>query len=121
MFDVKKFNDRQGWTIKDLANRLFENGGESRVGMWKSGDSNPRYETILKLIKLGATAEELFGREYAEILLGNSAASPLPPIPPGMDSPEWRQGMLEALTDLQRRGYIRDVVVEGVEKEKDGP
>lgn len=75
MFDVKKFNDRQGWTIKDLANRLFENGGESRVGMWKSGDSNPRYETILKLIKLGATAEELFGREYAEILLGNSAAS----------------------------------------------
>lgn len=63
MFDVTKFNDRMGWTIRDLASRLFEKGGDSRVGMWKTGDSSPRYDAILKLIKLGATAEELFGRE----------------------------------------------------------
>ena len=79
MFDVTKFNNRKGWTIKDLAHRLFDKGGESRVGMWKSGDSNPRYEAILKLISLGATAEELFGKEYAEKLIATSSAWPLPP------------------------------------------
>lgn len=75
MFDVTKFNNRHGWTIKDLAHRLFESGGESRVGMWKTGDSNPRYEAILKLIELGATAEELFGKHYADILIENSSKS----------------------------------------------
>lgn len=75
MFDVTKFNNRHGWTIKDLARRLFESGGESRVGMWKTGDSNPRYEAVLKLIELGATAEELFGQPYADILIKNSSAS----------------------------------------------
>lgn len=123
MFDVTKFNDRMGWTIKDLASRLFEKGGESRVGMWKTGDSSPRYDAILKLIKLGATAEELFGREYADILLANSGAAngsgSLPPIPPGMDSPVWREGMLSCLQELQRQGYIRDVVVDPGNK-KDG-
>ena len=75
MFDVTKFNNRNGWTIKDLASRLFEKGGESRVGMWKTGDSNPRYESILKLIELGVTAEELFGQPYADILIRNSSVS----------------------------------------------
>lgn len=72
MFDVTKFNDRNGWTIKDLARRLFDKGGESRVGMWSSGDSNPRYESILKLIDLGATAQELFGEELGSKLVQNS-------------------------------------------------
>lgn len=75
MFDVTSFIDRNGWTIEDLANRLFDKGGTSRVGMWKSGDSSPRYAQILKIIELGATAEELFGKEHAEILLKNSSSS----------------------------------------------
>ena len=75
MFDVSKFIDRKGWTIKDLASRLFDKGGVSRVGMWSTGDSNPRYSAILKLIELGVTAEELFGQPYADILLKNSSVS----------------------------------------------
>lgn len=116
MFDVKKFIDRHGWTIKDLAARLFDKGGESRVGMWSSGESNPRYDAVCKLIMLGATAEELFGKEYAEILFRNSFGGALPPIPPGRDTPDWKSGMLKALSELQKEGCIKEIVI----NEKDG-
>ena len=116
MFDVTKFNERKGWTIRDLARNLFGKGGESRVGMWKSGESNPRYEQILELIRLGATAEELFGNECASILLKNSSASNLPAIPSGFDTPEFRDGVKAALADLQKMGVIMDIGA----KEKDG-
>lgn len=76
MFDVTSFIDRKGWTLADLASRLFESGGRSRVGMWKSGESSPRYAAILQLIDLGATATELFGKEYAEKLMKNSVSAP---------------------------------------------
>lgn len=101
MFDVTKFNNRKGWTIKDLAHRLFDKGGESRVGMWKSGDSNPRYEAILKLISLGATAEELFGKEYAEKLIANSSALPLPPEI--ANDPDFLAGQNQAFKDIESK------------------
>ena len=94
MFDVTKFNDRNGWTIKDLARRLFDKGGESRVGMWSSGDSNPRYESILKLIDLGATAQELFGEELGTKLIQNSIAVP----PAGLaNDPEFQKGLQQSI------------------------
>ena len=78
MFDVTKFNERKNWTIEDLADRLFSKGGKSRVGMWSSGSSNPRYAQILKLIELGATASELFGDYHGELLLKNSDSGEKP-------------------------------------------
>lgn len=102
MFDVTKFNNRNGWTIKDLARRLFDKGGESRVGMWSSGDSNPRYEAILKLINLGATAEELFGKDYADKLLANSFAMLQPP-PEFANDPEHAAGLNQGLKDIEAK------------------
>ena len=107
MFDVTKFNNRNGWTIKDLARRLFCNGGESRVGMWSSGNSNPRYEAILKLIDLGVTAEELFGKEYADKLLKNSLASPIQPeidkIHIDYQDPKFQELVEKALIRIEER------------------
>ena len=116
MFDVKKFNDRNGWTISDLSWKVFGKDKTSTVGMWSSGDSSPRYESICKLIMLGATAEELFGKECAEQLFMNSFGGSLPPIPPGHDTPDWRAGMVEALKTLQKEGLIKEIVI----NEKDG-
>lgn len=93
MFDVTKFNDRNGWTIKDLARRLFDKGGESRVGMWSSGDSNPRYESILKLIDLGATAQELFGEELGSKLIQNSIAVPAE----FANDPDFQKGLQQSI------------------------
>lgn len=42
------------------------------VGMWASGKAKPSYDTILKLIECGITADELFGDEYAAKLSKNS-------------------------------------------------
>ena len=107
MLDVTKFNDRNGWTIKDLARRLFDKGGESRVGMWSSGDSNPRYESILKLIDLGATAQELFGEELGSKLVQNSTTIDEMRLPPKMvellKHPEFVAGIEKALADVEAK------------------
>lgn len=116
MFDVKKFIDRKGWTISDLSKLVFGKDKTSTVGMWSSGDSSPRYDSVCRLIRLGATAEELFGKECADILFRNSFGGALPPVPPGQDTPDWRSGMVSALAALQKEGYIKEIVI----KEKDG-
>lgn len=41
------------------------------VGNWASGRAIPSYQNVLKLIKLGMTASELFGTESAEMLNKN--------------------------------------------------
>lgn len=109
MFDVTRFLDRKKWTIADLASRLFDKGGSSRVGMWKTGDSNPRYAEIIKLIELGATAEELFGKEAAETLNKNS--SELNRVAENSDifnTPEFQDGMKKAIEDMMKlKGLIK--------------
>ena len=75
MFNVKKFIDRKHWKLEDLSNRLFGKGKTSRVGNWSSGTASPRYEVILQLIELGVTAEELLGKEHADMLINNSLNS----------------------------------------------
>lgn len=39
--------------------------------MWSSGKTSPPYSAIIRLIELGVTLEELFGKEHADILLRN--------------------------------------------------
>ena len=70
--------------------------------MWSSGDSNPRYEAILKLINLGATAEELFGKDYADKLLANSFAMLQPP-PEFANDPEHAAGQNQGLKDIEAK------------------
>lgn len=116
--DISSFRQRLGLSQAQLAEKLGLATGS--VGNLCSNTKKPSYEVIERLFMLGARIDEVFSPEVQAEVLKNCGAS-LPPIPPGMDSPEWRRGMLEALADLQRMGYIKDVVVEGVEKEKDGP
>lgn len=73
MFDVQKFMNRMGWHQNDLAEKL--GCSQSRVAMWNTGRAFPRYSEFENLINLGINAEELFGKEVAEKLLGNSGAS----------------------------------------------
>ena len=96
-FYVTRFIDRKNWTIEELAKKLFEKGGTSRVGMWKTGDSNPRYDAIIKLIHLGATAEELFGKECADELLQNSVGLPLQLPPEIANDPDFQKGLQQSI------------------------
>lgn len=62
--------------------------------MWSSGNSSPRYESILKLIDLGATAQELFGEELGSKLIRNSIA-----VPPAelANDPDFQKGLQQSI------------------------
>lgn len=68
-FDCNAFLKRKNLTRKNLASMLGLN--ESAVGNWCAGISTPNYSTIVELIRIGAVAGELFGKNLAEILKGN--------------------------------------------------
>lgn len=69
MFDCNSFLNRKGWVQRDLSEKL--GCSQSAIAMWASGRTSPPYAVILQLIELGATADELFGKEYSEKLLKN--------------------------------------------------
>lgn len=63
MVRVQKFIKRVGIADHDaLADKL----GISRkaVDSWSSGSRNPTYDMCVKLLDLGMTVEELFGKAY---------------------------------------------------------
>jgi len=70
MFDCAGFLKRNGWIQADLANKL--GCSKSTVAMWSNGANSPPYSVIVKLIELGATLEELFGKEHADMAARNS-------------------------------------------------
>lgn len=72
LFDFQSFAARKRVKQREIADKCGVSLG--LVGMWASGKSKPSYETILKLIDCGISAEELFGKEYAEKLFSNSNA-----------------------------------------------
>ena len=69
-FDFQKFVSRTRLKQREIAEKAGVSLG--LVGMWASGKAKPSFETILKLIDCGITAEELFGDECAEKLTKNS-------------------------------------------------
>ena len=71
MFDCAGFLKRNGWIQAELAKKL--GCSKSTVAMWSAGANSPPYSVIEKLIELGATLEELFGKEHAEMLARNSS------------------------------------------------
>ncbi len=104
MFDCNRFLHRNGWRQKDLAERLGL--GTSTVGMWCSGKSNPPYEVIVELIKLGITPEELFGDEINEQLKAFYLSVSNPQLPSRVDNKEFREGMAKSDHPLTREEVI---------------
>lgn len=110
MFDCQKFLNRMGWTQEILAQKL--DSKQSRVSNWNTGSASPRYAEIIKLIELGANAEELFGKEAAEKLRSRE-----PLDPSVMQRPEFQQN----INDIARQMLI-DSMSQTLEKLKsDGP
>jgi len=57
--DIARFCKRMGYTYNDLSKKIGMT--QSLIGQAACGRTKLSYENILKLIQLGATAEELFG------------------------------------------------------------
>lgn len=112
--DINAFRNRIKMKQDELAEKLGLATGS--VGNLCSGKKRPSYEVIEKMFLLGARLDEVFSKEVQDAILKNYAAEALPAVPPGCDTPEFREGVLMALADLQRKGYIKDIGV----KEKDG-
>lgn len=112
--DITSFRHRVGLSQAELAEKLELATGS--VGNLCSGTKRPSYEVIEKLFLNGARLDEVFSPEIQKVVLRNCGAGELPAAPAAFDSPEFLEGMLEALSDLQRKGYIKEVVV----NEKDG-
>ncbi len=64
--------------------------------MWSSGRSIPGFEKMGKLIELGMTAQELFGKEIGDLLVKNSSN-------PESDRGEIMAAVKAALADLGGR------------------
>lgn len=64
--------------------------------MWSSGRSIPGFEKMGKLIELGMTAQELFGKEIGDLLVKNSSK-------PESDRGEIMAAVKAALADLGGR------------------
>lgn len=63
MVKIKEFIRRAGIRDQeDLADRLGVK--RSAVASWSSGERNPTYDTCVRLLDLGMTVEELFGKAY---------------------------------------------------------
>jgi transcriptional regulator with XRE-family HTH domain len=79
---IKNFRERSG--IKTQAKLADMLGVEqTSVSIWELGKSMPGSKIIQKLLKLGATVEELFGIEYNEKhgLIRDNAGTRLPKEP----------------------------------------
>lgn len=78
VFNCENLLNRKNWTIENLAEKLELSS--ATVLNWKNGRSLPKIETLLKLIDLGATIDELFGLDYAMKLASNTSKAYRPEI-----------------------------------------
>ena len=63
MLKIQDFIERMGFKgHEDLAKKLGVKKGT--VSSWSSGDRTPTYDMCQKLLELGMTVEELFGKPY---------------------------------------------------------
>lgn len=63
MLKIQEFIERMGMKgHEDLAKRIGVKKGT--VSSWSSGDRTPTYDMCVKLLELGMTVEELFGKPY---------------------------------------------------------
>lgn len=102
IFDFDGFIARTGRKRKGVASELGLK--ESTVGNWCTGTSTPNYATIVKLVQLGMTAQELFGKELGNLLVENSCN--VAQIPPKFDTPEFRRGLERVIADMKANGIL---------------
>ena len=95
-FDFEHYIERKRWKQKDAVAALGVSTG--LVGSWASGTAIPSYDKIVKLIKCGITAQELFGEELGKILIENSLEQTPGVIPPEIaNDPEFQAGLQKAI------------------------
>ena len=102
IFDFEGFLVRTGRRRKDISRELGLK--ESTVGNWCTGTSTPNFATIVKLVQLGMTAQELFGSSLGRKLVDNSCG--VAQIPPKFDTPEFRRGLERVIADMKANGII---------------
>jgi transcriptional regulator with XRE-family HTH domain len=104
--DIARFCKRMGYTYADLSKLIGMT--QSLIGQAAAGRTKLSYENLLKLIQLGATAEELFGDEiggafkmrcYGEYAKDNSLFNASDPKSVVME------GLKAILSDMQKHKH----------------
>ena len=96
MVDIKSLIERLGMRKADLCRALGIDPQSSLMSSYEKGRSDPSYDKCEKLIRLGITAQELFGEELGKILLENSLPLVAPKAVPPQDyleDPAFREGV----------------------------
>lgn len=66
MVDIKSFIDRKHMSKADLARALDIDPKTSVISAYEKGRAGPSYSVCKKLLVLGMSVQELFGKEVAE-------------------------------------------------------
>ena len=75
------------------------------VGNLCSGTRRPSYEVIRKLLLLGARIDEVFDEETLEAVRKSSGGA-APAVPTGYDSPEFLEGVANAIRLMREKGMM---------------
>ena len=105
VMDLDHFLKRTGRTKADLLREMNLDPTSSLIASYIKERAYPPYDKILKLIELGITADELLGKEHAEMLMFNSQVSP-EEAKSIFDSPEFRKNVEKILAEIQNKSSI---------------
>lgn len=96
--DLMRFLRRTGMTQRELALKMGCSSG--LVGAWSSGSGVPSYEKIIKLLLVGMSIEEMFGKDIAEKTQVFSEQTK--ELPSTTDHDRFVAGVKEALAELAK-------------------
>lgn len=96
-FDINSMLRRKKLKMRELSEQTGISVG--LIGMWASFKALPSYDKMMQLIDAGITAEELFGKEKAKILLENSKQQNL--------DPNFQQGVKEMLEEILKEKFSK--------------
>ena len=99
--DIEGFLNRTGMKGVELQKKLDLSSGT--LSIYKSGNSNPSYKMLCRLIEEGMTAREMFGDELAATLEKNSQGTKPVPDP----SRTKHEGMTESEFDNRMKASLK--------------
>lgn len=94
-FGYQAFVKRTRLKQREIAEKVGATQG--LVGHWAIGRGVPSYEKLGGLIELGMTAQEMFGEELGNLLVGNSGGSRS-----RVDKDELQAAVKAVLSDLSK-------------------